>query len=378
MTPAGHDRADEGAASLPYFKVDVDESFRRRLAQYSTCTTRALVSGVPAGSYKYLYDLVPDYPLRGGKGLRGALCLAMCSALGGKEARAINSAIAIELFHTGFLIQDDVQDGSERRRGKATLHRKYGVGIAVNVGNAANLLALGRLMANHRLLGHRLAWKISSETERMLQHSLEGQAIELGWIRDNVCSLEQSDYLHMCLKKTAWYSFIYPLRIGALLADAGELAQEAYCAFGWYLGAAFQIRDDILNLEGSYTRYGKEICGDLWEGKRTLMLIHLLNHCQSSDRRRFKAFLSKRREERTAEEVRWLHQAMISHGSIDSARRIARELAGAALIEALTALREVPESEHKRFILDMVLCMSYRGIARAVRSGLASTSALTR
>ena len=271
----------------------------------------------------------------------------MCSSLGGDEARAMNSAVAIELFHNAFLIHDDVQDGSERRRSEPTLHRKYGTGIAVNVGNAANLLALHRVMENRNLLGPELAWQIAQETERMLNQTLEGQAMELAWIRDNACKLEQKDYLRMCLKKTSWYSFIYPLRVGALLGGAQDLSLDDLCSLGWYIGAAFQIRDDVLNLAGSYAIYGKEICGDLWEGKRTHILIHLLDHCGPAERREVKAFLAKSRQARTAEEVSWLHQLMVNHGSIDATSRIAREFAGAALLEALTALRNVPDSDYK-------------------------------
>ena len=128
-----------------------------------------------------------------------------------------------------------------------------------------------------------------------------------------------------------------------------------FCRLGWYLGAAFQLRDDILNLTGNYARYGKEIAGDLWEGKRTLMLIHLLGACASAERRQLRRFLAKPRGRRTTAEVRWAHDLMQQHGSIEFARRAARQLAGAALIEALTAFRGVPDSEYKRFILEMVL-----------------------
>src|SRR3979411_1808893 len=122
------------------------------------------------------------------------------------------------------------------------------------------------------------------ETERMLRHSLEGQAIELAWIRDNTDGLEEADYLHMCLKKTSWYSFIYPMRVGALIAE-GAIGHDRFCRFGWSLRAAFQIQDDVLNLTGSYAQYGKELYGDLWEGKRTLTLIHLLAHARARERR---------------------------------------------------------------------------------------------
>lgn len=302
-----------------------------------------------------MYDLVSIYPSRLGKGLRSALCLATCGALGGSARQALNSAVAVELFHNAFLIHDDVQDASTRRRGGPTLHQEYGTGVGVNVGNATNLLALRRLMENRRILGPQVSWRVMEETEQMMRHSLEGQAIELGWIRDNACDLTQKDYLQMCLKKTSWYSFIYPMRVGALIAGFAKLDPDRFCRFGWYFGAAFQIQDDILNLTGSYKKYGKEIRGDLWEGKRTLMLIHLLNACRLKERHELKRFLSRTRDQRTNAEIAHVYSPIIDYGSIDFAQRAARQLAGAAIIEALTAFRGVPDSDYKRFILEMIL-----------------------
>src|SRR5262249_29738912 len=157
-----------------------------------------------------------------------------------------------------------------------------GVPIAVNVGNATNLLALDRLRDNERVLGPAVARRIGLETARMLRQTLEGQALELGWIRDNVCDLSDRDYFQMCLKKTCWYTCIYPLRIGALIAGQGPALLDGLSQFGWLLGLAFQIRDDLLNLVGDYERYGKEIAGDLWEGKRTLMIIHAYRNASRS------------------------------------------------------------------------------------------------
>ena len=159
----------------------------------------------------------------------------------------------------------------------------------------------------------------------------------------------------MCLKKTSWYSFIYPLRVGALIARGGQLDADKFCRLGWYFGAAFQIQDDILNLTGTYTKYGKEIRGDLYEGKRTLMLVHLLNECARKERREIKRFLAKPRRDRNKTETSWLYGLMKRYGSIEYARRSARKLAGAALMEALSAFREVPDSDSKRFILEMIL-----------------------
>lgn len=336
-------------------RAPAPDFFESALAGYRDLTLRALAELIPASGPPHLYDLVADYPARAGKGLRAALCLATCAALGGRLERALNSAVAIELFHNAFLIHDDIQDGSTHRRGGSTLHRAWGEPIALNVGNATTLLGLQRVMANRALLGAEIGWAIAEETERMMRHSLEGQAIELGWIRDNVHDLAPRDYLYMCLKKTSWYSFIHPMRVGALIAEGPRLDPARFCRAGWYFGAAFQIQDDLLNLTGDYQRYGKEILGDLVEGKRTLMLVHLLGACGRKDRSALERLLALPRDARAGEDLAWVHRLMLRHGSLAFARRAARQLAGAALLEMLSLFGAAPDSHAKRFIVEMTL-----------------------
>ena len=98
------------------------------------------------------------------------------------------------------------------------------------------------------------------------------------------------------LKKTSWYGFIYPRRVGALVARSGHIEKDEFCRLGWYFVAAFQIQDDILNLTADSRKYGKEIAGDLWEGKRTLILIHALKNCSARDRARLRQFLAQPRQ----------------------------------------------------------------------------------
>lgn len=327
----------------------------RRMAHYRAMTIDALLRDLPADGPAYLYDLLPDYPSRPSKGLRAALCLATCNAFGGDVARALNSAVAVELFHNAFLIHDDIQDGSEQRRGQPTLHALHGPAIALNVGNATNLIGLRRIMANRSLLGGPLSWRIITETETMLRHSLEGQAIELGWIRDNACDLVYDDYFRMCLKKTSWYTCIYPCRLGLLIAsgsgaDPDESTLSTLDRFGWYLGAAFQIQDDVLNLVGSYDSYGKEILGDLWEGKRTLMLIHLLQALGGADLERLQDFLGLTRATRTAAQIGWVLDQLIEAGSIDVARQYAADLAAAASTEIESVLVSATGLEDADFL----------------------------
>ncbi|WP_328338370.1 polyprenyl synthetase family protein [Micromonospora sp. NBC_00421] len=334
----------------------LDDQVEEVLDRYRTRTMATLLAHLPTGGPRYLYDLVADYPRRAGKGLRAALCLAACRLAGdGTEVdeAAVNVATTVELFHNAFLIHDDIQDGSEQRRGAPTLPAQYGVGVALNVGNMTNLLALDRLLANRDGLGSGAAWQLVEESRLMLRHSLEGQAIEIGWIRDNACDLTPDDYYRMCLKKTSWYTCIYPCRTGILAAGDGRLRRDRLDRYGWYLGAAFQITDDVLNLVGEYAAYGKEIAGDLWEGKRTLILIDFLGRCTTGERERTVAFLGTPRADRTATEVRWLHRRLMAYDSVEVARRCARELADAASAEAQAALGDRAGTEDGRFLLGL-------------------------
>ena len=311
---------------------------------------------------RYLYDLIPSYPNRTGKGLRPGLCIATCKAFGGSTRSVLRSAAAIELFHNAFLVHDDIEDGSEFRRGQPTMHQEQGIGIAINVGDAMNVLSIRTLMDNLDGLGPTLTWLVFAEIEHMVRESVEGQAMELGWVKDNNCELTEADYLRMILKKTCWYTCIHPCRIGALIGSGGSVDLDAFNKFAYYMGAAFQIQDDALNLEGEHERYGKEIGGDIFEGKRTLMLIHLLNRCSPTEHERVKDFLATPREQRSLKEVRSVYDLMIKYDSIKSARSTAHHLAGAALREFHKAYGTLPDSKDKRLIENIILYMIERDI----------------
>ena len=118
---------------------------------------------------------IAEYPLRAGKALRPALCLATCQALGGKASDALPSAVALELYHNAFLVHDDIEDESTHRRGKPTIHQQYGLTIAINIGDALSVLAMTPLLANLRVIldiGAQLARV--NEIERMARESVEG------------------------------------------------------------------------------------------------------------------------------------------------------------------------------------------------------------
>jgi geranylgeranyl pyrophosphate synthase len=302
---------------------------------------------------QHLYELVRDFVAQPSKGLRPALCLATCRAYGGSTRSALRSAAGLELLHNAFLVHDDIEDGSLSRRGEPTMHRRVGVPLAVNTGDAMNALSMRLFRGNLYRLSPEAALRIIDEVDHMLVESLEGQAMELGWIRDRNCTIGTDDYLRMVLKKTAWYSFIHPMRIGALIAGApGDL--DRFNRFGFLLGAAFQIQDDVLNLVGCASRYGKEIGGDLHEGKRSLVLSRALATASPSDRSRLEDFLGRPGPQRLQREVAAVHDLLQDGGSIDWARRSASALLDAARGELPVAFAGARCGADMSFVQSMI------------------------
>jgi geranylgeranyl diphosphate synthase, type II len=157
----------------------------------------------------------------------------------------------------------------------------------------------------------------------------------------------------MVLKKTCWLATILPGRVGALIGSRDQIDREPFIRFGFFLGAAFQIQDDLLNLVAD-SRYGKELNGDIWEGKRTLMLNHTYREADAGERARLADVLARPREERTADEVQWIRRLMDRYGSVAYARGIAHGLAGAASHEYTAIFGDLPESRDKQFIHGMI------------------------
>jgi geranylgeranyl diphosphate synthase type II len=146
---------------------------------------------------------------------------------------------------------------------------------------------------------------------------------------------------------------IWPAQLGLLLGSGGRADPESVVRFGYFLGVAFQIEDDLRNLSVD-PGYGKEMNGDLFEAKRTLMLIHVRKASSTPERERLDVFLGQPREERSADEVLWLAALMQRLGSIDHARSVAAALAGAASHEFTLAYGGLPDSTDRSFIAGLV------------------------
>lgn len=223
----------------------------------------------------YLYEPLNRFTNGGGKRTRPALCLLGAEAAGADPICALSTAAALELFQSAALIHDDIADRGELRRGMPCVHVSEGIGIATNVGDLSLVSMSAQLLADPSL-DDSVCLQLLCELTYMAQRTLEGQALDLGWVRDGRWDLSVDDYLFMATHKTAHYTAATPLACGAICAQGTEEQVEGLRAFGLDVGLAFQIQDDLLNLVGNADAQGKDYRSDVTEGKRTLVMLKAL------------------------------------------------------------------------------------------------------
>lgn len=274
---------------------------------------------------RYLYRPLARYTANAGKRHRPLICILACEAVGGDSKLAFPAAAAIEHFHTAALIHDDIADASETRRGEPTMHISEGLGLAINAGDLALSLVTGTVVHDPNL-GDALKLRVLAELVEMTTRTIEGQALDIGWARDDRFDLQVEDYLMMANLKTAYYSGAVPLAVGAIVGGGTEEQIEALRSFGLATGLAFQIQDDILNLVGTGEATKKDFRSDITEGKRTLVAVHTLRNSPEAERFEEILALGTTDSELQAEAVAIAEAC----GAIDHARSYAQRLVAEA------------------------------------------------
>jgi octaprenyl-diphosphate synthase len=199
----------------------------------------------------------------GGKRLRPVLTLAAAKLCGRPGGAAIGLATAVEFIHTATLLHDDVVDESALRRGKASANEVFGNQSSVLVGDFLFARAFELMVESGSL-----------EVLRILSHAsaviTEGEVLQLAAAND--VSTTEETYLKIIGAKTAAL-FAAACRTGAVVAEAGSEAEEALETYGWHLGLAFQVVDDVLDYSAAQARLGKTVGDDFAEGKITLPVV---------------------------------------------------------------------------------------------------------
>src|SRR6187401_2819663 len=220
----------------------------------------------------------------GGKRVRPLLGLLAYASIAGDHRKALPGAAAVELGHNFSLVHDDIEDGDRERRHRPTLWTVYGVAQAINVGDT--LFSLSRI-ALHRLtdLGFSDAkvlrlMRLYDETCLRL---CEGQYIDI-WTSEHDDAMSVELYFDMIGRKTAAL-IAAAIEAGAILATTDENVVARYRGFGWALGLAFQLNDDLLGIWGAETATGKNP-SDVVHKKKTLPVIYAAAEAGPEDRAR--------------------------------------------------------------------------------------------
>ncbi len=338
-------------------KIVCMADFFSDLKRYKKLVDDYIISRLPRShpipEIENLFKMMIDYPCRPGKGLRPSILLIFCQAFGGIINKALNTAAALELFQNWIVIHDDIEDDSELRRGLPALHIKYGIPLALNAGDALAGKMWEFLDKNRQIIGTETALDVIEQFLNMYNQTTAGQHIELSWVHNKRWDLNREDYFNMCRRKTSWYTCITPAWTGALIAGADEKFKDIIIKFGMDLGVAFQIQDDILNIVGDEEIYGKEIGGDIWEGKRTLITIELMEKANPEHKKFLKEILDRPRHQKKDEDIDKVMRLINEYDCIQDAMKVSVELATKAKMNFSKLDGSIDEKQHQ-IILQMI------------------------
>jgi geranylgeranyl diphosphate synthase, type II len=231
-----------------------------------------------------LYDPAEYFLGLGGKRVRPLMCLMGNELFDEINPDAYPLATAIELFHNFTLIHDDIMDKAPLRRGKPTVHARYGEPTALLGGDVMLVAAYDYL----NRLDARYLKKIIHLFNQTAREVCEGQQLDMDFEKRETVSLDE--YIHMISLKTS-VLLAASLRMGAILGGAGEGNQQQLYAFGKKLGIAFQVQDDYLDAFGDPEKFGKQVGGDILANKKTFLLIHALETAPAAEQKELRRLL---------------------------------------------------------------------------------------
>ncbi len=244
---------------------------------------------------KNLYAPIEYTLALGGKRIR-PICLLLANHIfSGDHSKAINLALAIEVFHNFTLLHDDIMDKADMRRGKPTVHIKWNENTSILSGDGM-LIKAYQLLAEYKGENFREILDLFSQTALEV---CEGQQYDMEF--ENRSDVKEEEYIEMIRLKTA-VLLAASLKIGALSGGATATEAQALYDFGINIGLAFQLKDDLLDVYGDEATFGKNIGGDICCNKKTYLLINALNGVEGTEKEKLNSWIAKEKFDR-AEKV---------------------------------------------------------------------------
>ncbi|HET8736231.1 MAG TPA: polyprenyl synthetase family protein [Pricia sp.] len=275
----------------------------------------------------------------GGKRLRPVLALMATEIFDMDYRKALDAALAIEVFHNFSLVHDDIMDAAPLRRGKASVHEKWDVNTGILSGDAM-LITAYQLFENYGPDKFRGLARLFSATALQV---CEGQQYDMDFeSRDDVTLTE---YLLMIKCKTA-VLIAAALKMGGIVADASEQGQDKIYDFGLNLGMAFQLQDDYLDAFGDFKAFGKQVGGDIIENKKTALYLNLLECGTGRQKKELLDMYSIQPKDPSAK-IETIKELFLESGA---AERTQTAIAGYTE-NAFDVLKELAVSEEKKEVL---------------------------
>jgi len=252
------------------------EACAEQVGALRSLVNKALPELVADARPDVLYDPVRYVLDGGGKRLRPVLLLLTADAFGVGTQRALPAALAVEVFHNFTLVHDDIMDHADERRGRATVHLEWDQETAILTGDM--LMALSYDLLTQVETPHLV--KMLEAYHSMVERLCKGQALDKAFERTDNVSVD--DYMRMIDCKTgALLEAVFEL--GGLVGGVEPSQRTALRKIGRRVGRAFQIQDDLLDLTADDARWGKQVGGDLMEGKKTFLLLRALEQSSGDE-----------------------------------------------------------------------------------------------
>jgi geranylgeranyl diphosphate synthase type II len=313
-------------------------NFEQRIDSYRDLINDRLKNVMTRKTPVSFYEPV-HYILEGeGKRIRPILVILACKAVGGNQNDSLDAALAIEILHNFTLVHDDIMDRDDLRRGRQTVHKKWDEATAILVGDG--LVAL----AYHYLL--------KSKTDRIREISdifttgiidlCEGQALDKEF--ESSFDIDLDQYMNMVELKTARLLMIAS-EIGAMIGGGDEQQQKVLRDFSRELGCAFQIQDDILDMEPTSR---KTFGSDIKQKKKTYLFIHANNNASASIKKQIMDIYQKDIIE--PEDIIAIRRLFEQSGSLDFARQVVDE----GINNAVDMLQQLSPSEARQDLTSLL------------------------
>ena len=318
--------------------MDLKQEIQTRAHIFNESLNEFLKTKKPEKLYKAAYHL----PLAGGKRLRPVIAMVACEGISKSHKDIIPFAIALEVTHNFTLVHDDIMDKSTLRRNTPTVHVEYGEPTAILAGDLLFAKAFECMTKYKEVLP---VW--SSLNQLLIDGIIdvcEGQQLDMNFESRSIVSREE--YIEMIGKKTAAL-FMIAAEGGAVAARASPPVQQALRRYGFELGLAFQIRDDVLDMNSTTQTLGKDIGNDIRNGKKTLIAVHALEHATGEKKKILCDYFGNL--DATDAQVHEVYEVFKELGSLKYARDTANQYG----LNAKESLQSIIDSPAKNILLSL-------------------------